>query len=199
MAPRHSRGATAGLSTFSKRESVAQHDHAMCVYDSDRRLLTDLDHFVIGGQVASEVTTFVHAYDDPRAASRLLAHRVPHAHEAAEDEAPDLLVSDHRAAFEREGRIDHVHAASVVTALTEEARARGRAGTRIFVDASKRYIGTLREDEWFAFESWLGPHLEASTALVCAYDARQLEDPDVLARVLATHAYRFAAPTIRAI
>lgn len=179
------------------RSRVTPHDHAVCVYDTETHAYRELNGFLREGLTAREVTTFVHAHPSSADATRAMdrhikdARLLRHAH--------DLLVAHHRDAFEIAGRIDASHAVGVVGALIRDARARGRAGTRIFVDASKEYLAAGRKEEWFAFESSLGPRLHAETSLVCAYEAKHLRDADVLARVLATHAYRFASAGIRSV
>ena len=182
--------------SFATRDAVAQHDHAMLVYDSDRELVSALGRFLHEGRVSQEVTTFVHSYASDQDARSAVSALVADAELA--EAVPDFLLAHYAPAFERGGRIDHIHAAQVVAALSNEARALGRAGTRIFVDASKDYIDTPRESEWIAFESWLGPHLQLNTTLICTYAGSQLEDPDVLAPQIATNASRLESRLIPA-
>lgn len=174
------------------RSSVHAHDHAVCVYDEETEILYPLDRFLREGMEAGELTTFVHSHPTPLAAHRFLATKIEDV--AERERARDLVLAHHADAFERGGRIHYEHVLNVVGMLDADARQHGRTGVRIFVDASKRYLETGRAEEWFAFESWLGPRLDAGVGLVCAYRAKDLLDPRILARVLETHAYRFNAP-----
>lgn len=183
------------LGHLQPRSSVMAHDHAVLVYDAEHEVLVSLDHFLREGLDRRELTTFVHAFPTPREAHGFLATKIPDV--PAREAARDLIVAYHQDAFERAGRIDHAHVEGVVGMMAQSAKARGRQGLRIFVDASKKYLASGRADEWFAFESWLGPRLHAECGLVCAYEARHLRDPATLAKVLATHAYRFTPPGMR--
>lgn len=172
--------------------NVRPHDHAVFVYQDETDVLLPLDHFLRQGLERRELTTFVHAYASPQRAHAFLGAKIPDI--PAREREKDLVLAHHRDAFERAGRIDHGHVEGIVGMLSESARGAGRNGVRIFVDASKQYLGSGRADEWFQFESWLGPRLHADCGLVCAYEAKHLREPAVLAKVLATHAYRFNAP-----
>lgn len=179
----------------SSRSDVHPHDHAVFVYDDEHELLHPFDHFLRSGVSARQLTTFVHSHASTRAAHDFLASKIEDVPLRESDK--DLVLAHHRDAFERNGRIDHTHVESVVGMLDGDARQNGRNGVRIFVDASKRYLEAGRADEWFAFESWLGPQLAAGVGLVCAYRASDLRDAETLAKVLSTHAYRFNAPGAR--
>lgn len=174
------------------RSSVHAHDHAVYVYDDEHEVLYPLDHFLREGIEAGQLTTFVHSHPTPKAAHGFISSKIEDV--ADRERAKDLVLAHHRDAFERGGRIHHEHVLSIVGMLDGDARQHGKKGVRIFVDASKRYLESGRADEWFAFESWLGPRLEAGVGLVCAYRASDLRDPRILAKVLETHAYRFNAP-----
>jgi len=108
-----------------------------------------------------------------------------------------LTLANYQEAFERGGKIDYGHVGSVVAMLDEAARQAGRRGVRIFVDASRQYFDAGRVNEWFSFESWLGPRLQAEVGLVCAYRRADIMRPEVLKQVLATHGYRFDTPAKR--
>lgn len=174
------------------RSSVRPHEHAVFVYQDESDILLPLDHYLREGLQHGELTTFVHAFPEARVAHQFLQQKIPDV--PTREQSKDLVLAHHRDAFERAGRIDHKHVEGIVSMLTQNARGSGRKGVRIFVDASKRYLDNGRADEWFRFESWLGPHLHWDCGLVCAYHARHLQDPAVLAQILRTHAYRFNAP-----
>lgn len=184
--------ATTGLDGMQARTRVRPHDHAVFVYGDDPDVLIPFDHFLREGISAGELTTFVHAFPSADHAHAFLGSKLPDVRRREAEN--DLVVAHHKDAFERGGRIDPAHVEGVVGMLAQAATGVGRNGVRLFVDASKRYLQTGRSEEWFAFESWLGPRLHAQCGLVCAYQTRDLREPAVLARVLAAHAYRFAAP-----
>ena len=177
------------------RTDVHPHEHAVLVYDDLADILAPLERFVAQGVQARDLSVFVHSFADDQQARAFLRGKM--------DDLPrreaegDLTTARYAESFERNGRIDHGHASGVVRRLHQAAKASSRRAPRIFVDASKNYLDAGRVDEWFAFESWLGPRLQAEAGLVCAYRARDLRDPDVLRRVLETHAYRFDAPGSR--
>ena len=171
------------------RSTVNAHDHAVFVYDDEHDILLPLDRFLAEGAKRRELAAFVHSFPGNAEARGFLSGKV--ADFDAREREGDLTMAHYRDAFERAGRIDHPHAASVVQMLKDTADGSRRKGVRIFVDASKNYFDAGRVDEWFAFEQWLGPRLQADAGLVCAYRAKDLEDPAVLRRVLETHAYRF--------
>lgn len=179
------------------RSNVRPHDHAVFVYSDETDVLLPLDHFLREGIHFRELTTFVHAHPSTQQAHEFLKGKIPDV--PAREESKDLVLAHHRDAFERAGRIDPKHVEGIVGMLSASARGSGRQGVRIFVDASKQYLDSGRADEWFAFESWLGSRLHADCGLVCAYDARHLQEPEVLAKVLRTHAYRFNAAGARLI
>lgn len=178
---------------FHKSQSeVEPHAHAVFVYDDDTDLLVPLEAFLEGGSRARDLSVFVHSFptnDEARSFLRQKVTDLPkYEHEG------DLTTARYIESFERGGHIDHDHVGNIIEMLQTSARQSGRRAPRIFVDASKNYFDSGRVDEWFEFEAWLGPKLKEDVGLVCAYRARDLEDPEVLARVLATHAYRFDAP-----
>lgn len=170
---------------------VGPHDHAVFVYDDLHEVLLPLERFFEDAATRKELAAFVHSFDATSDARRFVAKvdRFPqHEKEGV------ATLAKYREAFERGGRIDHAHAVAVIGMLKGTARGAGQAGVRIFVDASKSYFDAGRRKEWFEFERFLGPRLQADVGLVCAYRSRDLEDPEVLRRVLETHAYRFGAP-----
>lgn len=171
---------------------VRPHDHAVHVYDEQDDLLEPLEAFLHDGLKRRELTTFVHSFDRHEHAREFVSRRVDDV--GLREQNHDLTMAAYREAFERGGRIDYDHVGGIVQMLQGSARASGRESVRIFVDASRNYFDAGRVDEWFAFESWLGPKLAAEAGLVCAYRAKDLENPGVLARVLATHGYRFGLP-----
>lgn len=176
----------------TSRATVNAHDHAVFVYDDVHDMLLPLDHFLADAARQRELAAFVHSFPGTDDARRFLAAKLDTVD--ARERDGHLTLAHYRDAFERAGRIDHQHAASVVAMLQGTADQKGHAGVRIFVDASKNYFDAGRVEEWFAFERWLGPRLQADAGLVCAYRARDLRDPAVLRQVLETHAYRFTAP-----
>lgn len=136
------------------------------------------------------VTIFVHSFEDAEAASAFLR--------ASDDAIAQLLerhlflVSSHVDAFEGSGgRIDMAHVSRTIEGILDGPAA-GR-GARVFVDASRTYLGSGREEEWFAFEEQLGRRLRDRVALLCAYTADSVEAPARRERVLRTHLYRFEA------
>lgn len=177
------------------RADVKPHDHAVFVYDDERDMLLPLDRFLDDAAERGELAAFVHSFPGSQDARRFLLDEVDDLPE--HEQRGDVTLAHYRDAFERAGRIDHQHAASIVGMLKGSAEGSGRKGVRIFVDASKNYFDAGRTEEWFAFESWLGPRLQADVGLVCAYRASDLRDPEVLRRVLETHAYRFGVPSGR--
>ena len=189
---RHAMSAMTKDDYAGARSNVRPHDHAVFVYQDETDLLMPLEHFLREGVQSRELTTFVHAYPTPDRAHAFLRSKIDDVH--AREQGKDLVLAHHRDAFERAGRIDHAHVEGIVGMLSQSASGSGRKGVRIFVDASKQYLASGRSDEWFAFESWLGPRLHANCGLVCAYNAKHLQDPEVLSQVLRTHAYRFNAP-----
>jgi hypothetical protein len=181
-------------SFHAHRSDVKPHDHAVLVYDDLTDLLVPLGHFIAGGVQARDLSVFVHSFagnDEARAFLRGKLADAPR-HEAD----GDLATARYAESFERAGRIDRDHVAGVVQMLHQTAKGSNRRAPRIFVDASKNYLDAGRADEWFGFEAWLGPTLQAEAGLVCAYRAQDLRDPDVR-RVLETHAYRFDVPGAR--
>ncbi|HUR69162.1 MAG TPA: MEDS domain-containing protein [Candidatus Thermoplasmatota archaeon] len=173
----------------SGRRNLAAHDHALHVFSSEAQLGEGLAAFVREGEAQNELCVFVHSFPHDEDAWRFLERSL-------EGRAPPrdmVLVRLYTQAFQGASpRIDHAHVAAVVDSLTALASKDGRASVRIFVDASRRYLGTGRADEWFAFEAWLGRRLAATVGLVCAYQKSDVYDPAHVARVLETHAYRFA-------
>jgi hypothetical protein len=177
------------------RCDVHPHDHAVLVYDREDDLLAPLETFLHEGVKGGEASTFVHSFPGHREATAFVARGVDDVD--GFEARKDLNMAFYREAFERNGRIDPKHVEGVVGMLAEAAQSNGRKRVRVFVDASRNYFEAGRVDEWFAFESWLGPRLAADMGLVCAYRATDLADPAILARVLATHAYRFGLPARR--
>lgn len=173
----------------ASRPRVEPHDHAVHVYDDLDDLLMPLEQFINDGSRIKDLNVFVHSFRDNDEARSFLARGVADLHQHEQDGC--LSSAPYREALERGQRIDHDHVAGVVEMLRSSATSSGRRAPRIFVDASKNYFDEGRVDEWFEFERWLGPRLEADVGLVCAYRAKDLEDPRVLARVLETHQYRF--------
>lgn len=168
------------------------HDHAVLVYDRQDDVLAPLETFLHEGIKGREATTFVHSFLAHHDARDFVARALPDVD--AHEERKDLTLAVHREAFERNGRIDPRHFEGVLRALQDSARSAGRDRVRVFVDASRNYLDAGRADEWLAFESWLGPRLQADMGMVCAYRASDLADPAILTRVLATHAYRYGLP-----
>lgn len=174
------------------RRTLALHDHAVCAYDTQEEMLASLSEFLIDGERGHELMVFVHSFDGDDEAWEFLRRAAGgRDHLQAEN---IVVVSLYRDAFERgQGRIDHAHVATVVDSLSKRASESGRAGTRLFVDASRQYLKDGRADEWFEFEAWLGRRLQANVGLVCAYQRTDIMQPEILPRVLRTHAYRFDA------
>ena len=177
------------------RHAVEPHDHAVCVYDSPKRLEASLAHFLDGGESSGELSVFVHSFASDEEAWATLERARPGARDRAEGL---LVVSLYRDAFEGGARrIDFDHVGRVVDGVLGAAASAGRNGARIFVDASRVYMDEARVDEWFAFEEWLGRRLQARVGLVCAYREADALRPDLFPRMLRTHAYRFDAPALR--
>lgn len=176
------------------RPRVETHDHAVFVYDHPDELGRGLARFIRDGERARQLSIFVHSFAGDDEAWSFLEEHLPEARRLHADEL--VVVSLYRDAFEGEaGRIDHARVASVVGGLVDRAQQGRRRGTRIFVDASRRYFEAGRDAEWFAFESWLGRHLQAATGLVCAYRREDATRPDLFPEMLRTHAYRFEPAT----
>jgi hypothetical protein len=175
--------------TLPVLHAVHAHDHAIVVYGDTADLAEQLALYIAEGIVQRERTVFVHACDGAGERDRLLAEVRPD-FRMLEDQG-HLRVVHHRQAFEREGRIDTAHVGEVVREALQQAGRDGHRGVRLFVDASRAYLGADRADEWFAFERWLGPRLEPAAALVCAYrrsDVQGLELP-----LAETHGARYDA------
>lgn len=174
------------------RGEVHAHDHAVCVYEKHADLVAHLGRFVEEGLRRHELAIFVHSFESDDEAWRF----VEEAHPSARAQRDDVvLVSLYRDAFHgKSPKIDYDHVMGVVQHLVDTASSKGRRGTRIFVDASRRYFDEKRDAEWFAFEAWLGRRLQAAVGLVCAYQRSDATRPDLFPQMLETHAYRFAAP-----
>lgn len=176
---------------LAARHTVEAHDHAVCVYDRHEDLVAPLARFVDEGVDRREFVIFVHSFPGDEEAWRFVEKARPDARKLRDD---FVLVSLYRDAFEGRGqRIDYDHVMGVVGSLVDAARAKGRRGTRIFVDASRVYFRDGRQKEWFDFESWLGRRLQAEVGLVCAYQRADATRPDLFPDMLRTHAYRFDA------
>lgn len=172
------------------RASVHPHEHAVCAYAGAEELRAALGAFIRDGLAKQELCVFVHAFSSEEEAWRLLEAAYPGAAKLRADQL--IVVNLYRDAFEgAKGHIDYEHVTRVVSGLVEGAREQGRAGVRIFVDASRVYLAGGRAKEWFAFESWLGPRLQSSVGLVCAYREEDVMRSDILPEVLRTHSYRF--------
>ena len=172
------------------RPHVEPHDHAVFVYEGAEELGAGLARFIDGGVKAHHVSVFVHSFGTDEEAWAFVERHVPEARRLHSDEL--VLVSLYREAFEGSGpRIDYARVAGVVGGLVDAAQRRERKGVRIFVDASRRYFEEQRQEEWFAFESWLGRRLQAAAGLVCAYRHEDATRPDLFPDMLRTHAYRF--------
>jgi hypothetical protein len=172
---------------------VSLHDHAVLVYDDAAHLGAGLAHFIRTGTGGDALSIFVHGFPRDEDAWRFVEEHAPDARRLAEEEL--VLVSLYREAFEGKGSaIDYDHVTSVVGGLVDRAQRAGRAGVRIFVDASRHYFDAKRDREWFAFESWLGRRLHANAGLVCAYRLQDATRADLFPEMLRTHAYRFDAP-----
>lgn len=177
----------------TRSADVAAHDHAVCVYESPDELLASLAHFVRQGMTRKQLSVFVHSFDSDDAAWTFLEKAVPGARGLDKEQV--VLVSLYRQAFEGDKkRIDFDRVASVLESLLDAARTSSRAGTRIFVDASRVYFREERAREWFEFESWLGRRLHHDVGLVCAYQKADATRADLFPDMLRTHAYRFQAP-----
>lgn len=162
----------------------------MCAYDTEEEMLAALSTFVAEGIEHNELIVFVHSFDSDDAAWRFVQRAAPSV--PLEHQRQIVVVSLYTQAFQgAAAQIDHEHVGRVVESLVERARTDSRAGTRIFVDASRRYFAGERATEWFAFESWLGKRLQAKVGLVCAYQRSDIMRADILPEVLRTHAYRF--------
>lgn len=173
--------------------AVEPHDHAVFVYDDPAGLGAGLRHFIEEGAGRGVLTIFVHGFEDDGEAWRFVEAHAPGARRLAAEEL--VLVSLYRDAFEgKRDAIDYDHVTGVVGALIDRAGRAGRAGVRIFVDASRHYFEARRDKEWFAFEAWLGRRLQANAGLVCAYRRADATRPDLFPEMLRTHAYRFDAP-----
>lgn len=159
------------------------------VYVDRAQLVRGLSSFLAEGMRKSEVMVLVHAFGNDEEARDLVVEAYPEALPLLDKRL--FLVQLYREAFELRGKIDHAHVEKLVTSLVEHAETSRRSGVRIFVDASRIYFASGRTKEWFTFESWLGPRLSARAGLVCAYQQRDLDDSEVLAEALRTHAYRF--------
>lgn len=173
------------------RSDLKLHDHAVCLYEDEAALGAALAAFVREGAGRHELCVLIHSFGSDDDAWRFLEA-------SCGGEGPPrddiVLVALYTEAFQGgKPRIDHAHVAEVVGSLTARARTAGHSGVRLFVDASRRYLGEGRADEWFEFEAWLGRRLQAEVGLVCAYQRSDALDPANVARVLATHAYRFGA------
>lgn len=174
------------------RRALALHDHAVCAYDTQEEMLASLAEFLVDGERGRELMVFVHSFGTDDEAWSFVRRAAGRMDDLRENDV--VVVSLYRDAFERgQGRIDHAHVANVVDSLSKRADESGRAGTRIFVDASRQYLDRGRADEWFEFEAWLGRRLQANVGLVCAYRRADIMQPAILPRVLRTHAYRFDA------
>lgn len=175
------------------RNTVQMHDHAICTFEEEGDLLAPLRAFIEEGIRRQELSVFVHSFADEAQAWDLLDRARPGASQLRSDQL--VVVSLYTDAFQGEmPKIDYDHVMGVVEGLTKKAEESGRAGVRIFVDASRVYFKEKRSREWFDFESWLGRHLQPNVGLVCAYRREDAMRPDLFPDVLATHAYRFDAP-----
>lgn len=175
-----------------RRSKVEMHDHAVCAYRTEEEMLAALAAFIGEGLSRNELAVFVHSFESDDAAWEFVHRAAPTIDADVRDNV--VVVSLYQAAFEGAARrIDREHVGRVIDGLVERAQASGQAGTRIFVDASRRYFADSRSAEWFDFESWLGRRLQAKVGLVCAYQHGDIMRPDILPEVLRTHAYRFDA------
>lgn len=172
------------------RSQLVAHDHAVCAYASDKELEAALAAFLEGGLARRELMVLIHAFPDEEDAWALLERARPGAARLRSDEL--VVVSLYRDAFEGSGsRIDYAHAQRVIESLLARARGVGRAGVRIFADASRVYLAADRAREWFDFENWLGRRLHHVVSLVCAYPRGDALRPEIFPQLLRTHAYRF--------
>ena len=176
------------------RQDLHAHDHAVCTYRGPEDLHLPLGAFVRDGLERGELSVFVHSFPTEAEAWALLEKAHPGAMALRGDDL--VVVSLYKDAFEGpHARIDHEHVVRVVESLIDAAEQKGRAGVRIFVDASRTYFAQQRTQEWFAFESWLGRRLHHAVGLVCAYRHDDAMREDIFPDVLRTHAYRFDAKT----
>lgn len=177
--------------TFGQsRHEVMPHDHAVHAYDKPEELVAALRAFIEDGLEKDELCVFVHGFADDDEAWRLLERAQPGARQLGSDML--VLVSIYTDAFQGgRPKIHYEHVKGVLESLLHAASSSGRAGVRIFVDASRRYFAEKRSKEWFEFESWLGRRLHHSVGLVCAYRRSDVMRPDIFPDVLRTHAYRF--------
>lgn len=167
---------------------LAAHEHLVFVYDNERELAGTLRDFVDTGLGKRELVVFVHSFGSDETAWRFLHSVAPR---TAENPERIVVVSTHADAFEGAARrIDYEHVSKVIGRLASTSAERDCSGVRIFVDASRRYIGSGRSREWLDFELWLGRRLKASVALVCAYQAGDLKKREILEGVLLAHAHR---------
>lgn len=174
------------------RHEVMPHDHAVHAYGRPEELVAGLRAFIEDGLRRNEMCVFVHSFAKDDEAWALLEKARPGAKALGTDKV--VLVSLYTAAFQGDRpKIDYDHVKGVVESLIAAASSAGRAGVRIFVDASRRYFAEHREKEWFDFESWLGRRLHHSVGLVCAYQRSDVMRSDIFPDVLRTHAYRFDA------
>lgn len=172
--------------------AVEMHDHAVHTYENERGLVAPLAAFINEGLDRKELSVFVHSFPTEAEAWALVEKARPDALNLRRDQI--VLVSLYRDAFQGDRpKIDYDHVKSVVDSLISSAQGAGRAGVRIFVDASRRYFSEGRAREWFDFETWLGRRLQQRVGLVCAYQRSDVMKPDVFHEVLKTHAYRFDA------
>lgn len=175
------------------RASVDLHDHAACIYETRAELADALGAFLHEGLEDKECCIFIHSYPTGEEAEELLETAYPGARRLRDDRL--VVVALYQDAFQGESpEIDYEHVQRVVSGLVQQAKESGLRGIRVFVDASRVYLDAHREEEWFAFESWLGHHLAADMALVCAYRRQDVCQPPLLRQMLETHAYRFVAP-----
>lgn len=180
-------------SSYSRsRDTVEPHDHAVCVYDSPQKLTAAVRRFVDEGLARNELCIFIHSFATAEEAWEFLESARPDVRTLHQDQV--FVVSLYRDAFQgAKERIDYDHVTSVVGSLLDTAARADRRGVRIFVDASRAYFHEKRDQEWFAFESWLGRRLQSSVGLVCAYRHEDATRPDLFPEMLRTHAYRFDA------
>lgn len=166
------------------------HDHAVFVYRDENELLDALARFTKTGLEADDVVVFVHSFPT-RAEAVAFLRKADYDFSRILD-SQFFVVSYYQEAFEGgQGRIDTGHVVQIVDDILGRAAMGGRAGARVFVDASRTYLTNGREDEWFAFEEALGRTLKQRIALVCAYSAPTIDEPRRRERVLLTHLYRF--------
>lgn len=172
------------------RAHVEPHDHAVCVYEGRDDLVRAFATFLDEGLAKGELNVLVHGFDHEEEAWAFVEDARPDAKRLRQDQL--VLVDLYTRSFEAgRRRIDYEHVTKVVGALVDMARSRDMGGVRIFVDASRRYFGEKRDQEWFAFEAWLGRRLQAKVGLVCAYQRADATRADLFPDMLRTHAYRF--------